>query len=241
MNFSKIIVKYRHGLIATLLLHALLFVYLSNTHIKDYNVATPNEEILAEFDFTQEEPDFSEQNNGETSTELINAAANASQKQSTYTNSFNKSDLDQSIEDELKNLENQFFDELKEGREEVKEIKEAKNNNSSVIDKNAKENEKASLGADVSATASFVLKDRYDLALPVPSYICRKEGVVTVNIKVNQKGDVKSVSVNPKGTNTTNECLIENALNYAKKARFNQKFDAEASQSGSIKFVFSRQ
>ncbi len=97
------------------------------------------------------------------------------------------------------------------------------------------------MGADVFATASYSLKNRYDLDLPVPSYICRKEGVVLLDIKVNQKGDVKSVSINNSGTNTSNECLLNEALNYAKKARFNQDFNASSSQSGTIKFVFSRQ
>lgn len=224
----------------TTAVHLLLFFYLSNTMIKDYEIISQDEEILAEFDFTQEEPQYLN-NSDYQQRELVNAAANELQSKSTYTSSFDKSSMDKSIEDELKDLENQFFEELKEGRDEVKEINQDKNNNSSVIDENAEQNDNASLGADVAATASYSLKNRYDLELPAPSYICRKEGVVVVNIKVNQKGDVKSVSVNTSGTNTSNECLMNEALRYAKRARFNQDFNAVSQQTGTIKFVFARQ
>lgn len=240
MNLGQIIVKYRYGIIVTTAVHLLLFFYLSNTMIKDYEIISQDEEILAEFDFTQEEPQYLN-NSDYQQRELVNAAANELQSKSTYTSSFDKSSMDKSIEDELKDLENQFFEELKEGRDEVKEINQDKNNNSSVIDENAEQNDNASLGADVAATASYSLKNRYDLELPAPSYICRKEGVVVVNIKVNQKGDVKSVSVNTSGTNTSNECLMNEALRYAKRARFNQDFNAVSQQTGTIKFVFARQ
>ena len=240
MNLGQNIVKYRYGLIVTTAVHLLAFFYLSTTTIQDYKMIQPNEDILAEFDFTDEEPQYAS-NADYQAKELVNASSNASQEKSTYTNSFDKSGMDQSIEDEMKDLENQFFDELKEGRDDVKEIKETKTTNSSVLDENTEQNDNASLGADVSATASFILKGRYDLELPAPSYICRKEGVVVVNIKVSQKGNVKTVSVNTSGTNTNNECLINEALSYAKKARFNQDFNANSSQSGTIQFVFSRQ
>ena len=64
---------------------------------------------------------------------------------------------------------------------------------------------------------------------------------MVVNIRVNQKGDVKSASISSSGTNTRDECLINEALRYAKKGRFNQDFKANNPQSGTIKFVFSRQ
>ncbi len=125
MNIGKLIVKYRYGLIATTVVHLMLFVYLSTTTIKDYKLIQPNEEVLAEFDFTQEEPQY-KSNEDYQPQELMNASANANQEKSTYTNSFNRTNMDKSIEDELRDLENQFFEELKEGREEVKEIKEVK-------------------------------------------------------------------------------------------------------------------
>lgn len=242
MNIAKFIVKYRYGIIGTTVVHVLLFIFMATTHIDDYKRSVPEEEIIAEFDFTEEEPEYMSQN-GETSAEnegLTNAAADLSQKTSTYTN-INRSKMDKSIEEELKDLEQEFFDELKEGREEIKEIKPQKNQNTAVEKEDAKQNDKASLGADVKATAGFFLEDRYDLELPTPSYICREEGIVVVDIRVNQKGDVKLASINTDKTTTSNVCLHENALEYAKRARFNQDFNAKLMQQGYIKFVFARQ
>ena len=242
VNITKFIVKYRYGLIGTTVVHVLLFIFMSTTHIEDYKRSVPEEEILAEFDFTEEEPDYLQQEAENTAQNeaLTNATADLSQEISTYTN-VNRSQMDKNIENELQDLEQQFFDELKEGREEIKEIKPDRNQNNAVVKEDAKENDKASLGADVKATAGFFLEDRYDLELPAPSYICREEGVVVVDIRVNQKGDVKFTSINTDKTTTSNVCLHENALEYAKRARFNQDFNAKLLQQGYIKFVFARQ
>ena len=39
-------------------------------------------------------------------------------------------------------------------------------------------------------------------------------------------------------TNTENECLIENALDYANRWRFNQDFSKAQKQSGWIEFIY---
>ena len=75
----------------------------------------------------------------------------------------------------------------------------------------------------------------------IPSYICNEYGVVRLDIKVNQKGKVIYTKINPKFTTTNNVCLLQNAINYSKKWRFNSDFQQPQRVSGWIEFVYLSQ
>ncbi|MFP5470502.1 MAG: energy transducer TonB [Bacteroidia bacterium] len=239
MNF---IIKYRYPLIGTALLHVLFFIYAINTKITEFKFPKEEFEMVAELDFTEMQQQEQQQNQQELSQqELLNATVNVSQKQSTYTNAINTSKLDKQVEEDMKNLESKFFEELQKDKPKDEKQTQTKNQNTTVVKKDAEKNDEAALGADVYATASYELEGRYDLALPAPSYTCRSEGRVVLDVKVNQEGQVKSATVNSYRTNTKNECLINAAIDYAKRARFNQNFKATSMQSGTITFVYARQ
>ena len=74
-----------------------------------------------------------------------------------------------------------------------------------------------------------------------PGYTCGygSSGRVTVHIKVNQNGDV--VSVVPVATAGSNKCMIEQALSYARKSRFNYSSSATSQQEGTITYTFISQ
>jgi TonB family protein len=241
LNF---IIKYRYPILGTVLLHLLFVVFAINTKITEFKFPKEEFEMVAELDFSEmqeQEQQQQEMQQALSQQELLNATVNASQKQSTYTNAINTSKLDKQIEDDLKNLESKFFEEIAKEKPKDDKQTQTKQQNTTVVKKDAEKNDQASLGADVFATASYVLEGRNDLELPAPSYTCRTEGRVVVDIKVNQKGEVKSVAVNTHRSNTTNECLINAALQYAKRARFNQNFNAASMQNGTITFVYARQ
>lgn len=241
MNF---VIKYRYPIIGTALLHVLFFVYAINTKITDFKFPKEEFEMVAELDFTQEQPEENQQQQQEqamSQQELLNATVNASQQKSTYTNAINTKNLDKQVEEDMKNLESKFFEELQKDKPKDEKQTQTKNQNSTVVKKDAEQNDKATLGADVYATASYELEGRYDLDLPAPSYTCRSEGRVVLDVKVTQEGQVKSATVNTYRSNTKNECLINAAIEYAKRARFNQNFKAASQQSGTITFVYARQ
>jgi TonB family protein len=241
LNF---ILKYRYALIGTGLVHLLFFIFAINTKITEFKFPKEEFEMVAELDFSQEEQEqqeLTQQEIEQQQQELLNATVDASKKTSTYTSEINTSKLDKQIEQELKNLESKFFEEIEKEKPKDDKQTQTKQQNTTVVKKDAEKNEQATLGADVFATASYVLEGRNDLELPAPSYTCRKEGRVVIDIKVNQKGEVKSATVNTTRSNTTNECLINAALQYAKRARFNQNFNAASLQSGTITFVYARQ
>ena len=75
----------------------------------------------------------------------------------------------------------------------------------------------------------------------IPSYMCNETGTVRLNIKVSPKGEVTDCKIDDALTNTSNSCLIKNALNYAKNWKFNQDFSKTQKQIGWIEFIYISQ
>lgn len=73
---------------------------------------------------------------------------------------------------------------------------------------------------------------------PKPTYRCKQGGMVKVNVVVDDKGQVKSASIDPSSTDF--ECLLDESLAHAKKWRFNAVL-GKANQNGTIVFRFSAQ
>lgn len=91
-------------------------------------------------------------------------------------------------------------------------------------------------GANTKSTVSYSLKNRNDVYIPIPVYLCERSGKIVVNITVNSSGDVIDAYTNTSST-SSNECLVEHALQYAKEARFSADTSKKA-QIGSITFNF---
>ncbi|HIC32838.1 MAG TPA: TonB family protein [Flavobacteriaceae bacterium] len=89
--------------------------------------------------------------------------------------------------------------------------------------------------ANTNSNVYYSLKGRIDQHLPIPIYLCDARGKIVVNITVNQNGNVVKVSVNSAST-SSNACLEDYALKYAKEARFNSA--NKTSQIGTITFEF---
>lgn len=91
-------------------------------------------------------------------------------------------------------------------------------------------------GANKNSTMSYSLVGRTHKFLPTPIYLCETSGKIVINITVNSKGIVTETSVNGSST-STNECLIDHALEYAENARFSVD-PSRKSQIGTITFSF---
>lgn len=91
-------------------------------------------------------------------------------------------------------------------------------------------------GANTKSTISFSLIDRKKRYIPIPIYLCEVDGKIIVNITVNGKGNVIDSYINSSST-SSNECLIEHALEYAKDSRFSED-TTKKTQLGSITFYF---
>ena len=91
-------------------------------------------------------------------------------------------------------------------------------------------------GANTKSTISFSLVNRKKVYIPIPVYLCEMGGKIVVNITVNAKGKVTDAYLNS-SSSTSNECLTEHALEYAKNSQFSAD-TTKKSQIGSITFYF---
>jgi hypothetical protein len=83
---------------------------------------------------------------------------------------------------------------------------------------------------------SYSLIDRDNYLLPPPIYTCIEGGKVVINIEVDASGNVIDADFNEKSSNTSNGCLVDNAIAYALKAQFSSA--SRASQKGTITYLF---
>lgn len=88
---------------------------------------------------------------------------------------------------------------------------------------------------------SFNLDGRNSLFLPPPDYDLNEEGIVVVQVRVNQNGYVTSATPGVRGSTTLNENLLNAAKRAAEQARFNERPDAPPSQVGTITYHFRLQ
>lgn len=88
-----------------------------------------------------------------------------------------------------------------------------------------------------NSSLSYTLKNRKALRLPNPIYTCEGSGKVVVKIEVNKNGYVYQTKVDKRNSTTRNECLFDNAMEYAKKALFSSSTIDE--QNGSITYYFN--
>lgn len=87
-------------------------------------------------------------------------------------------------------------------------------------------------------SVSYSLVDRTNYKLPPPIYTCIEGGKVVINIEVDANGNVTDASFNEKSSGTSNGCLVDNAITYALKAKFNTS--TKTSQKGSITYLFQQ-
>ena len=89
---------------------------------------------------------------------------------------------------------------------------------------------------DRRTSISYSLLERNAYELPPPIYTCIEGGKVVINIEVDQRGFVTDASFNANSSNTSNGCLVENAIAYALKARFSTS--ERSLQKGTITYLF---
>ncbi|MDN3722817.1 hypothetical protein QRD02_00360 [Aequorivita sp. SDUM287046] len=142
---------------------------------------------------------------------------------------------------------------LEEMSEAMENSKNDNGNGTSITTKPVKEKKKKSSNSETAkdgaavvksgnrnTTISYQLVNRKDIDLPNPVYTCYGSGKVVINVEVDHLGKVVKNSYNKTASTTSNECLIDAALEYSSQSRFNT--DASKSrQLGTITFNFPGQ
>lgn len=123
-----------------------------------------------------------------------------------------------------------FEEQLKKLREERDQKKEQ------LGERDAKKEEFTNYLKDKRTSISYSLVERNAYELPPPIYTCIEGGKVVINITVDSNGYVTEADFNDKSSTTANGCLVDNAITYALKARFNSSSRNE--QIGTITYLF---
>lgn len=88
-----------------------------------------------------------------------------------------------------------------------------------------------------NSSIAFSLIGRTAVTIPNPIYTCDRSGKVVVNITVDALGNVTRTSINRSASTTRNECLTDQALEYAAQAKFS-RLAGRDSQPGTITYNF---
>lgn len=88
-----------------------------------------------------------------------------------------------------------------------------------------------------NSSISYSLKGRRAISIPNPVYTCDRAGKIVVNIRVDAGGRVTRTGINKNSSTTSNQCLIEKALEYASQARFS-RLPGREGQPGTITYQF---
>ena len=75
--------------------------------------------------------------------------------------------------------------------------------------------------------------------IDIPIYKCEGGGHITIDITVNQQGEVTSASI--ASTDTKEECILETALQSARLSLFDSDLNADPREKGTITYDFVAQ
>jgi len=83
----------------------------------------------------------------------------------------------------------------------------------------------------------YLLKNRYHVRLPIPVYLAKGGGIITIDIWVAPNGDVIKAEVR-KNNEIQDEMLPAYAMQAALKTVFNEDLNAPSPQQGTITYTF---
>ena len=239
MNFLVLLEKHQNAILGTLIVHILIFVWLNIQNVSFY-IIQPKEKVLATLDFTKPEnnliPKKSKENFTDNEIVVTNAASNYDQEKDMSASQ--KKALAEKVIEDVKEFEKKQFNDF--GKDNPV-IDNSPHENEKIKDNSISKTVNKSLKKTSNATAKYFCENRNMILQKIPSYLCNQTGTVRLTIKVNPKGEVTDCKVDNSETNTSNQCLIENAINYAKNWKFNQDFSSTQRQEGWIEFIYLSQ
>lgn len=240
MDFKKYLTNRNVALLGTITFHVVLFAIFTHVHLK---VNKPKHDTNLVINFIdQKEVETVEQEEEE----IVEKPDLLKEFQDPVTNQASSRSNEKSVEDlrsSMKSLEdvrdNDNTDLFSEDAKK-RNIKPTKVKDIGKTDGKGEKERKSENAFTGRSTINYYLKNRYNDKLPNPIYTCINGGLVYINITVNKQGVVVDASYNKSKSKTTDECLIETAIKFAKRSRFNKDFNASNSQKGYITYDFHK-
>ena len=233
--------RYKLGILAAFSVYIVAFIFLEIITYQTYfpiqpfndqpTISITTDELLITKENLQVEQDLKN----------ISKDQNDLREQSINNWQENKSDkIVQYIKDYEKSLHQ---DNVSKNDNIVKENEDGNNDlNPQVLNNN--NNVKTAYGGNVMVSWSLTERTAYlnnNWYVRNPGYTCDQDsyGKITIQIKVDQNGSVIYASVLEKGD--ASQCMINQAIKYAKLSRFNYSITATPNQIGTITYTFISQ
>jgi outer membrane biosynthesis protein TonB len=255
-SLFDLIEKYKFGIIAVLATYVAVFMYLQMQTVPRYYefepfFEDPMLEVPEEIEIKAEENiDVTEFNQ---SSEVKNAVRDLNDKRTQSNENYGLKKSAEEVEQEVREMEKRMFEatgqaEKRAELEKLRKEREEKNKQNTKVEPTNSSNIKNSPNAVSGQTmVSYELANRSPFQnkeywVRNPGYTCKdgSNGLIIIQVKVNRNGNVTAASVFSQ-TSNTNECMLDQALKYAKLSRFNYSSSAEESQVGYIKYQFISQ
>jgi hypothetical protein len=233
--------RYKLGILAAFSVYILVFIFLEIITYQTYFLIQPFNDQPTILITTDELLITKENLQVEQDSKNISKDQNDLREQSINNWQENKSDeINQSIKDYEKSLHQ---DNVSKNDNIVKE-NEDDNNDLKPQVSNTNNNVKTAYGGNVMVSWSLTERTAYlnnNWYVRNPGYTCDQDsyGKITIQIKVDQNGSVIYASVLEKGD--ASQCMINQAIKYAKLSRFNYSITATPNQIGTITYTFISQ
>ncbi|MEO8590502.1 MAG: hypothetical protein ABI432_14090 [Flavobacteriales bacterium] len=229
--------RHKTGVIGTLAVHsALLFVFTLST-IRSQEPKEEFHEMAIEMVPDEEEQpmDPMELDANGMPKQVTNLTSNITAE---LKPSYNAQRMEERVESDLREMEQSEFDRLAQERHErgeevtIPQLDPSKWNKERYMEKAAEP-----VRVEGATTVWHDLQGRVR-SDDVPGYLCKEEGRVAVAIAVDRNGSVLKAEVDPVRSANADDCMIEQALRSAKRARFNGLSSAPDPQKGTVFFLF---
>lgn len=253
-NFLDLIERYKFGLIAALATYIGIFMYLQMDSYTAYFPIKPFHDgsyvDIPKDDISLDKENIEIPDNYQPG-DMKNMVSDANDDRKSSMTDYSDRRSSKDVENDVRNLEKQFYNDAggDAERKKIQEQMDARKNDPKQTSTNP--NNTSQSGSDNkyggNTMVDFSLTSRNPFQnntwyVRNPGYTCGYgSGVIVVDIKVNQNGNVISAELNAGKSSGGNECMINKALEYAKKSRFNYSGSAPKTQSGWIKYTFVSQ
>jgi hypothetical protein len=157
---------------------------------------------------------------------------------------FSQAKLAERVENDLRAFEQEEFDRLAQERRErgeeveMPQLDPSKWNKELYMDKAV---EPVKIEGATTVWHDLDKPKRVDRNIKVPAYVCKGFGQVVVNVVVDRDGLVRDARIDGGKSTTSDECMLERALQSARTARFAANSSAPDRQSGNLYFRFMPQ
>ncbi len=227
-------------------IHIAFFFYANfDTVDKPFKLMPPQVDMVIPLDDIEFDPEIMEQlnlNDPAESEEVYNLAADANDSRERSFEDYSAQEMENFDMTDAKDLEAQYYAEWAathpddNSTADINNDDRKKPDDRNPVDKSLKENANNAFAGSVMV--SYSLSDRKAHSLPKPGYTCNSAGTVVIDVKVDKSGAVKSADYNSSLSRSADACMIERAVTYAKKSRFNHSGGSSATQSGTITYKF---